>query len=547
MAHLQPQSTATAPGVGQRLRLTSLRGFMPNTERLTGEQVRALWQQRFAEQGPGHRFWLYTHVPFCPQICRFCQCSTSLRKSDAQVARYLEWLEGELDWMAESSRSGAVRFQYVGGGTPNILSEPQLARLLGTLNDHFAFAPDARRTFEFLPSALRPDTLPLVRTFGFNRLSCGVQSWSRETLRAVGRAEGGMDELGRTIADALALGYDEINLDLIHGIGAETTGTFLDGLLRVLALGPTTVTIHHVIPTPTNPVFATVDEELAAHARFERLEELLGAAVAREFPDVEWVLRPNSWILVDRRFRRSDDFSYWYYSDNERIHIDMLSVGRFAHSNVLGRISYENLSQAERYDPAEASYNAFRKTPAIDAALDLITDLVGDRGSDLAPIAARYGADAVDLLRPALAALAGAGVVRERDGRWEPVHTDGVFVDPVWPVLEAAMQHMDARWRLPLGRDLERGIRVGRGDRSLLVFVEKVLPDKRYFATLGTIGIYYRTLDQRQRADQGDWAGALMEAFVGEVRDLRDAAPTLSAKDIIARLKSRREDREPTA
>lgn len=545
MAHLQPQSTSAAPRAGQRLRLTSLRGFMPNTERLSGVQVRELWQQRFAEQGPGHRFWLYTHVPFCPQICRFCQCSTSLKKSDEQVARYLEWLEGELDWMAAASRGGAVRFQYIGGGTPNILAEPQLARLLGMLNEHFEFAPGARRTFEFLPSALRPETLPLVRTFGFNRLSCGVQSWSRETLRAVGRSEGGMDELGRTIADALALGYDEINLDLIHGIGAETTGSFLDGLLRVLALGPTTVTIHHVIPTPTNPVFATVDEELAAHTRFERLEELLGEAVARAFPDIEWVLRPNSWILVDRRFRRGDDFSYWYYSDNERIHIDMLSVGRFAHSNVLGRISYENLSQAERYDPDEASYNAFRKTPAIDAALDLITDLVGDRGSDLAPIAARYGADAVALLQPALEALAREGIVRERAGRWEPLHTDGVFVDPVWPLLETAMQHLDARWRLPLGRDLERGIRIGRGDQALLVFVEKIVPDKRYFTTLGNIGIYYRTLDQRQRADQGNWAGALMDVFVGHVRQLLDEAPTLSAKDVTARLKRRLQDRQP--
>ena len=59
--------------------------------------------------------------------------------------------------------------------------------------------------------------------FRSNRLSCGVQSWSRETLRAVNRSEDGLDQLGRTIAGALALGYDEVNLDLIHGIGAETS------------------------------------------------------------------------------------------------------------------------------------------------------------------------------------------------------------------------------------------------------------------------------------------------------------------------------------
>ena len=67
------------------------------------------------------------------------------------------------------------------------------------------------------------------------------------------------------------------------------------------------------------------------------------------------MLRPNSWVVVDRRFRQGPKFSYWYYSDNERLHIDMLSVGRFAHSNILGQVFYENLSYAERYDPDEAA------------------------------------------------------------------------------------------------------------------------------------------------------------------------------------------------
>jgi coproporphyrinogen III oxidase-like Fe-S oxidoreductase len=278
---------------------------------------------------------------------------------------------------------------------------------LGRLNESFTFSAGSRRTFEFLPSSLRPDTLPLVRTFGFNRLTCGVQSWSDDTLRAVNRSAQGLDELGRTIQTAYELGYDEINLDLIHGIGQESRDRFLEGLLQVLALRPTTVTIHHIIPTPTNPVFATIAEELAAHATFEGLEQQLGEAVARRFPDVQWVLRPNSWILVDRAFRTTPDWSLWYFSDNERIHIDMLSFGRFAHSNILGEILYENRAMAERYDPQQASYHAFRKSPAVDAALDLVTDLVGDRRSDLAPIRARYGAEGLRPLEPVLGASGG--------------------------------------------------------------------------------------------------------------------------------------------
>ena len=540
MAHLQPRFSSQGGTLPHHIRLTSMRGFMPDTVWLTGEEVRGIWATRFRERGPDHPFWLYTHIPFCPQICSFCQCSTSLRKSDRQVAVYLEWLEGEIDFLAETSQSGLVKFQYVGGGTPNILSESQLEWLLGKLNRQFRFDPTSRRTFEFLPSGLRPETLPLVRSLGFNRLSCGVQSWSGETLKAVNRSQAGLDELGRTIQDAHDLGYDEINIDLIHGIGDETNERFLEGLLQVLALRPTTVTIHHVIPTPTNPVFSSVEEELTAHSVFETLEQRLGDAVARRFPDMQWVLRPNSWIVVDRDFWKGPEFSYWYFSDNERIHIDMLSFGRFAHSNIPGHICYENLSQAAQYDPKQNSYHAFRKTPAIDAALDLITDLVGDRRSDLTPIRQRYGADGLRPLQPALERLRSDGCVVQRDGLWEPVQTDGVFIDPFWPLLEAAMQDMSGPWTLPLGKQVENAIRIGEGERSLLVFIEKISPDKRYFCEMGRLGIYYRHPNHTQRAGQESWVDELMRAFLDEVAQLLEQVPNISPKAAMARLRRER-------
>ncbi len=534
MAHLQPSS----PPQAQRIRLTSVRGFMADPQRLTGRQVKAIWQARFREKGPGHRFWLYTHIPFCPQICSFCQCSTSLRKSDRQIEAYLDWLEGEIDFFADASASGVVQFQYVGGGTPNILSESQLERLLGHLNRQFQFAPGSRRTFEFLPSSLRPDTLAVVRAQGFTRLSCGVQSWSAETLKSVNRSQGGLDALGRTIQTAYELGYDELNVDLVHGIGAESSEQFLDGLLAVLALRPTTVTIHHVIPTATNPVFASLEEELTAHATFIGLQRKIGEQVARRFPDIDWVLRPNSWILVDRTFHRGPSFSLWYFSDNERIHIDMLSFGRFAHSNLLGALTYENLSNAARYDPDEASYHAFRKSPAIDAALDLITDLVGDAHSDVAPIRARYGDEGLRPLLPALERLSDDGIVRERDGAWEPVATDGVFIDPFLPVLEAALQGRPAPWTQPTGKQAEQGVRIGSGDRVLTVFIEKTAPGRRYFAEVGRLGVYYRRASAQ--ADAGDaWVDELMRDVIGEVRQLLEQAPMLSARQVTAQLQRR--------
>ena len=515
---------------------------MPDTVRMSGRDVRQIWQQRFDEKGAGHRYWLYTHIPFCPQICTFCQCSTSLKKSDDQIEAYLDWIAGEIDFLAPTTHQGVAAFQYVGGGTPNILSDAQLRRLLGMLNDRFVFAPDSRRTFEFLPSSLRPELLPLARSFGFNRLSCGVQSWSPAALKAVKRATDGLDRLGRTIREAFDLGYDEFNVDLIQGIASETPEQFLSGLLEVLALRPTTVTIHRLIPVPTNPVFTSVEDELAAYSAFKGLERTFGRAVSEQFPDVEWVSRPNSWFLVDRQFRRGPKFSLWYYSDNERIHIDQLGLGRFAQSDILGKLSYENLSQAERFDPDENSYRAFRKSPAVDAALDLVTDLVGDGRADLGQIASRYGAESLGPLRPVLEQLARDGRVSGADERWETSQHDGFFIDDFWPLLDAARPESAGSDPMPAGKEMDDAIRFVDAEGSLLVFVEPRDPARRYFAEVGRFGVYYRVPDRRA-APVGGWVDAAMQQIVGCVRDLVTTTPNVSAKQARARLKSLLETR----
>jgi coproporphyrinogen III oxidase-like Fe-S oxidoreductase len=545
MAHLQPQAVGHDGRPLEKIRLTSIRAFTPKTVRLTGHQVRDIWAKHFADREPDHPYWLYTHIPFCPQICSFCQCSTSLRKSDEQVAAYLDWLDGEIGFFAEACQRGLVHYQYVGGGTPNLLSEPQLERLLATINRRFRFAPTCRRTFEFLPSALRPETLPLVRAHGFSRLSCGVQSWSDRTLKAVNRSRAGLDELGRTLEEAYRLGFDEVNVDLIFGIGGESPRGFLEGLLELLERNPTTVTIHNIIPTATNPVFSSVDEELAAHAAFEALGDTIGDAVASRFPHLEWVLRPNCWVVVDRRFRQGSKFSYWYYSDNERLHIDMCSVGRFSHSNILGQIFYENLSRADRYDPDEAAYAAFLKSPAIDAALDAITELVGDRSCDLAPIAARYGHESVEMLQRVLEKLERERVVERRDERWEPVHTDGVFIEPFVPLLETALDGVPAPWRAPSTRDAERGIAINRGARSLLVFIERIRPEHRYFTQIGKLGIYYRDTTGAPVSDDDGVTEQLMRDVVEALRRLVEQTPTIGPKEATAQLQARYRDAAP--
>ena len=316
--------------------------------------------------GPGTPFWLYTHIPFCPQICNFCQCSTSLRKSDrpgrrrissGSTARSTCWPPPAP--AASPSTSMSVEARRTSSPTRSSSgcwdAQPPL--------------PFRRRTadarFEFLPSSLRPETLPLVRAFGFNRLSCGVQSWSGDTLKTVNRSAQGLDDLGHTIQTAR---YARARRGQSRSHPRHRQGEQRSLSRRPApGAGPPSDDGDHPSRHP-NADQSGVRDHRRGVGRARRLRDRCSSASARPSPAAFQTWNgccgrtPGSWSTAVSG--AEPDFSYWYYSDNERIHIDMLSVGRFAHSNILGQICYENLSHADRYDPSEASYHAFRSRPA---------------------------------------------------------------------------------------------------------------------------------------------------------------------------------------
>jgi len=118
------------------------------------------------------------------------------------------------------------------------------------------------------------------------------------------------------------------------------------------------------------------------------------------------------------------------------------------------------------------------------------------------------------------------------------VHTDGVFVDPFLPILEAALQGAPGPWSVAMGKGAAQGIQIGEGDRSLMVFIEKITPGKQYYMQIGRFGVYYRNLRERQVAAQAPRvAEDLMREFISEMRQLVDQSPNLSIKEATAALR----------
>ena len=190
---------------------------------------------------------LYVGIPFCPTRCTYCSfVSRTVGKKTELLEPYLNALLKEIEvtgaLLAKSGRR--VRTIYIGGGTPSTLSTPQLWRLM----DAIAAAFDLSNCLEFTVEGGRPDTLDeeklrAIRAHGANRMSINPQTMEDSVLRACGRPHKAGD-IVRAYHQAVAAGFDAINMDLIAGLPEDTVEGFCRSLDAVAALNPSNITVH---------------------------------------------------------------------------------------------------------------------------------------------------------------------------------------------------------------------------------------------------------------------------------------------------------------
>ena len=190
---------------------------------------------------------VYIGIPFCPTRCAYCSfVSQSATGAGGLLEPYLDCLLREIETVGEALKAAgrSVRTLYIGGGTPTVLSTPQMKTLMEAVNRHF----DRSRLIEYTVEGGRPDTLDpeklaLIRSLGAGRMSINPQTMDDAVLRGVGRRHSAAD-VERAFRQAADAGFRSINMDLIAGLPGDSPEGFARSLERVLALGPSNVTVH---------------------------------------------------------------------------------------------------------------------------------------------------------------------------------------------------------------------------------------------------------------------------------------------------------------
>ncbi|TIH10143.1 radical SAM family heme chaperone HemW [Pseudomonas leptonychotis] len=196
---------------------------------------------------------LYVHIPWCVKKCPYCDFNSHAAGPDLPEEAYVDALLADLDADLAQVHGRPLTSIFFGGGTPSLFSAKALGRLLEGVERRVRFAADIEITLEANPGTFEQAKFRDYRSLGINRLSIGVQSFQPPKLIALGRIHDG-DEAVRAADMARAAGFDNFNLDLMHGLPDQSIEDALSDLRIAIAQGPTHLSWYQLTVEP-NTVF----------------------------------------------------------------------------------------------------------------------------------------------------------------------------------------------------------------------------------------------------------------------------------------------------
>lgn len=255
---------------------------------------------------------LYVHVPFCARKCEYCAFYSESASSEL-INRYTAALIRELELVArEVQRPQTVFF---GGGTPSLLSLRNWESLLDAM-DRVGLVGAGEWTVECNPATVSADKARLLRDYGVNRISMGVQSLDKRLLERLGRVHS-REQVFRSFDILRAAGFDNVNLDLMFAIPGQTMAIWRDTLAEAIAMGSEHLSCYEVIYEEDTPLFEQlqagefgVDEDLAC-AMYDALLEISAQSGFNQYEVANFARSdPNSSGEIPERACRHN-VNYW--------------------------------------------------------------------------------------------------------------------------------------------------------------------------------------------------------------------------------------------
>jgi oxygen-independent coproporphyrinogen-3 oxidase len=216
---------------------------------------------------------IYIHIPFCKSRCSYCDFATDVYRNSEAVERYVNAVINEIS-NSEDQRpktENQIETIYFGGGTPSLLTEKLLEKILNAVYRKFKVESEIEFTLEMNPSTVTLEKLRDFKSLGVNRASFGVQTFDDRALKLLARGHNAND-VRRTFNLLRKAVFDNISFDLIAGLPHQTLADWEKNLDEALKLNPEHLSLYLLEIHESTPLAEQIrsqrqplpDEDLAA-------------------------------------------------------------------------------------------------------------------------------------------------------------------------------------------------------------------------------------------------------------------------------------------
>lgn len=189
----------------------------------------------------------YIHIPFCKQLCAFCEYTRIMLPTQESQVKYIVTLEKDVDLFLKKYPSTILYGFDIGGGTPCSLSLPVFNRLLNLyrkIRDEVSVTADYEPSIEATFQTLSPEKAEIIASSGIERISLGLQSSSRRVLHPLKRRIEERETMEVGLSIAKQRGIKKINLDLMYGLPGQTRESCIEDISLIDGLKPEQVTLY---------------------------------------------------------------------------------------------------------------------------------------------------------------------------------------------------------------------------------------------------------------------------------------------------------------
>lgn len=268
---------------------------------------------------------LYIHVPWCVKKCPYCDFNSHKAEETLPESEYVTALLNDLDtdlaWLKQQGVSERpIHSIFIGGGTPSMLSVQAYQDLFDGLKQRVDFVDNIEITMEANPGTFEAEKFKGYRQLGINRLSIGIQSFQNHQLQHLGRIHNS-DEAVKAAGMANDAGFDNFNLDLMHGLPDQSLENALDDLKKAIALKPTHLSWYQLTIEPNTEFFKrppTLPQDETLWAIQEAGQNLLAEHGFKQY-EISAYAKPNK--------QAEHNLNYWQFGD-------YLGIGAGAHGKV---------------------------------------------------------------------------------------------------------------------------------------------------------------------------------------------------------------------